>query len=684
LINNKKIKAMKRLLFLMLSLVFAFQTYAENLNVTGQVNDVNGAVVVNHMVMITSLDSISGFTYSNMVFTNEAGEFAELIDLPADISQGEVVVSTESCDGVLIESQFFYPGNYELYFSFEICSDSAGGGNDTITDCENFFYYDVNGLVANFNGMVYPEDEEATYSWSFGDGTSGDGALISHEYAAEGEYTVTLYTESDEDCSASSMQLVWIANDTSGGNDSTIYCENYFYYDVEEQTASFFGQVIPESDDAIYAWNFGDGTTGDGEEISHDYAEDGLYFVALTTITGDCNAVSYQEVRIGDDSIPEDCANYFEYQVNDLSVAFEGWAIGNDEDADFYWDFGDGNNGEGGNISHVYGEAGLYIVTLTTVAGDSCTAISSLPVEVGDAVGGQTVFGSVFANSQPLDYGQVIMFSADLDSNDYYVVRIADVDSLGLYYFDNVPDGDYLILSFPDPMSNYFDTYLPTYYGDVIFWENATPISLGNANNPYNIHLVNAQGANAGDGVISGDIVGEGFKDQLDESDISLFLLDENNNPLEITYSEINNTFDFSNIAYGTYTVYAEITGLPTEAATLTLSDDNPSAQITIQVDANGATTGLGSQPSAFVEEIGNVYPNPVLQQASVQLKMKKQSSISISIYNQIGQLIQSKTITAQSGSSIITLSTNKLTHGVYSLQIVSDDGAYFNQKFIK
>ena len=112
-----------------------------------------------------------------------------------NISQGEVVVSTESCDGVLIESQFFYPGNYELYFSFEICSDSAGGGNDTITDCENFFYYDVNGLVANFNGMVYPEDEEATYSWSFGDGTSGDGALISHEYAAEGEYTVTLNKE---------------------------------------------------------------------------------------------------------------------------------------------------------------------------------------------------------------------------------------------------------------------------------------------------------------------------------------------------------------------------------------------------------------------------------------------------------------------------------------------------------
>jgi hypothetical protein len=619
-----------------------------------------------------------------MVITNDEGEFADLIDLPGDISQGVLLVSTESCDGVISQSQSFNPGNYDLYFSFEICRDSSGGGNDTIADCENFFYYDVNGLVANFTGMVFPEDDEATYSWSFGDGTAGNGAVIAHEYAAEGEYTVTLYTESDEDCSASTTQLVWIANDTSGGNDTTIYCENYFYYDVEEQTASFFGQVIPDSDNATYTWDFGDGSTGDGEEISHDYTEDGFYLVSLTTADGDCSAVSYQEVRIGDDSIPEDCANYFEYQVNDLSVAFEAWAIGNDEEADFYWDFGDGNNGEGETINHVYGQAGSYLVTLTSVAGDSCTATSSLQIQVGDPVGGQAVYGSVFASNQPLDYGQVLLFSTDVDSNDYYVARITDIDSLGSYYFDNVPDGDYLILSFPDPMSNYFNTYLPTYFGDVIFWEEATHIILGDANNPYDIHLVEAQGANAGEGIIDGEIVGEGFKDQLNDSDISLFLLDENNQALEITYSEINSTFDFSDIAYGTYIVYAEITGLPTEPATLTLSADNPSAQITIQVDANGATTGLGEQPSAFIEEIGNVYPNPVSQQASIQLKMKKQSVIRLFVYNQIGQLIQSKILTAQSGSSIVTFSTNKLTHGVYSLQIVSDDGAYFNQKFIK
>ena len=47
----------------------------------------------------------------------------------------------------------------------------------------------------------------------------------------------------------------------------------------------------------------------------------------------------------------------------------------------FQWDFGDGNAGSGGQVSHTYTTAGTYTVTLT-ISSEGCTESSSLPVTV--------------------------------------------------------------------------------------------------------------------------------------------------------------------------------------------------------------------------------------------------------------------------------------------------------------
>ncbi len=590
---------------LLFAVIFGLSMHinAENVNITGTVESEDGTPQSSYEVFIMSADSAFNFFYSNIVFTNDDGHFADQIDLPGDLSQGEVSVSVMSCNEMLTISQYYNPSNFDLDFTFAICTDSTGGGgNDTIVDCTNFISYDVEDFNANFYGMVFPEDDNAVYNWSFGDGTSGTGM-----------------------------------------------------------------------------------------EISHEYANEGLFEVVLSTISGDdnCTATSYQFVIIGDDSTGwNDCINWFEYQVTDLSVSFEGWVTGDDGNANFTWDFGDSTTGEGSVISHDFIEEGIYTVTLTTTIGDYCNATTSQVVQLGGTSSGQTVYGSIFADNTPLDSGFALLFTIVNDStgNDVYydVFDESIVDSMGIYYFENVPVGEYLILAFPDELSNYFDTHFPTYYGDVIFWENATEVFLGNANNPYNINLVPATGANAGDGIINGDIVGDGFKSQLNDELISLFLIDDNNQALEIVYSATDNTFDFSNIEFGTYTVYAEITGLPTIPAVVTLTADNPSADITIQVNANGVTTGIKDIISTTISQVGNIYPNPVLDQAAFEISLKEKTTLNILIINQIGQIVQSKIINAHEGNSIIQIQTNRIPHGVYNLQIVSDDGATFNQKFIK
>jgi len=682
---------MKRYL-LLIAVIFGFSLYinAENLTINGTVELSDGTPQSSYEVLITSADSAFGFYYTNLLLTNEDGIFTDQIELPGDLSQGAVTLSVMSCNEMLTITEYFYPSNYDLDFSFIICADSSGGGgNDTVAECENFFYYDVEGLNASFFGMVYPEYDNTTYAWSFGDGTSGSGMEVTHEYPSEGDFEVVLTTTSGDDCTAISYQVILIYDDgTGGGNDTTWNdCENYFYYYIDDLTANFYG-MVSSNDDATFSWEFGDGSFGEGMEVSHSYSEEGSYEVLLTTTTGDtCTATSYQLVVIGDDSSGwNDCINWFGYQINNFSVEFEGWAIGNDENADFYWDFDDGTTGEGASVMHDFEEEGYYTVTLTTVSGNNCTATSTQVVHIGETSGGQDVYGQVYINNAGLDYGVAILFSTDENTGEEpcYMFRETIIDSMGSFSFHNVPNGEYYMIAFPDYTSAYFETHLPTYYGDVIFWEDATVIELGDANNPYIINLVSAAGANAGEGLINGDIVSDDFKSQLEGEQISLFLIDDNNQPLEITYSEANSSFDFSNIAFGTYVVYAEITGIPTIPAVVTLTAENPSADITIEVSPNGVSTGVHDVISSTIDYVGNIYPNPVMNKASIEISLKKQTTINISIYNQIGQLVQSKIVNAGEGVSVIQIQTDGLPNGVYNMQLVSDDGASFNQKFIK
>ena len=681
---------MKRIYLFFVLVFLGTQIMALDLVVNGTVVDENGDAISGHMVNIYSSDSIAGFFYSNSVFTNSDGYYVDEIALDDENTQGEIILSTETCNDYLVVSQFFNPSNMEIYYDFVICTDTSGGGggNDT-TNCQNGFEFDVENMILTVWGYGLDNTEILDYSWSFGDGTTANGQQATHEYVSEGDYQVTLTTTNTEDCVAQSSYWLSIL---SGGNDSTNYsCENYFYYMNQGAEYSFVGEIEAQGD-AIFSWNFGDGTTAEGMEVNHTFAEDGTYSVSLETVLNDtCEYISTQTIYVmqdttggGNDST--NCQNAFEFEVDNMMVSVWGYGLDNTEIIDYTWSFGDGTSAEGQEATHEYANGGDYMITLTTTNAEDCIATSSYWVSIAGGSSNPFLWGQIFVGNDVLDSGIASLYSIGNDTvsgQDFVLYAATEVDSAGSYFFTDVPAGSYLILAEADQSSMYFNDTYPTYYGDVIYWIDATIINLGEPMNPYTINLQTVGGANSGDGIINGGIVGDGFKSQLSADDISLFLLSENGNPLEITYS-IDAGFDFSNISYGTYMVYAEVIGLTTQPAVITLSADNPTSNVEINITENGVTTGLEDVASKYIARIGDVYPNPVTHTAYLEIEAQETTSVDVVIINQLGQVMYEAQKQLNMGTQRLEINTNSLKSGLYFLQLRNDGKNMMSQKFIK
>jgi len=563
-------------------------------------------------------------------------------------------------------------------------------GDSIYDDCENFFWYIPTGdYTYLFTGEAFPVPAEE-YIWDFGDGTTGYGQEIEHTFdpSVGDAFVVTLttmsYTPMGDSCVAASSQEVWINN---GGWD----CENWFWYDTWDfETFDFYAESFPFPADEYY-WDFGDGNTGMGQEVSHTYnAVPGeVFLVSLITIgydpvTGDsCIAESYQEVIVG--GYVSDCENWFWYFSEDYTYEFmgESFPIPADE---YYWDFGDGTTATGQMVTHTFDPAmgNTFLVCLTTYsydpASDSCVAESCQEIYL-EGQWGQEIFGTVYADNVPADFALVGLFGTDPSGSFVYDFTTTEPGT-GFYFFENVPDGDYYIFTSLTPQSAYFFDYFPTYYGDASSWFDATLVSLGEPENPYDINLVPVTAITSGPGSVNGTVTIDDGKKGPGEN-ITVVIMDEDDNPIKFVQTNEAGEFEFEDLSMGTYHVKVELPGVTSEIAEIVLTDDNLSMEITFNIKDNTAYLSV-SDNQLFMAELGDIYPNPVDKTAYLEFTLEKDSEINVRILNQMGQTIEQFDFTLSRGEQIKQFKTDQLPSGVYSLQLIDSKGNMALKKFVK
>ena len=158
-----------------------------------------------------------------------------------------------------------------------------------------------NGLTVSFNGSGSsdPDGSIASYSWNFGDNTTGSGASTSKTYTSAGTYSVSLTVTDNQGATNTTTKQVTVSGGT-GGNQPPVAS---FTATPSGLTVSFNGSGSSDPDGSIasYSWSFGDSTTGSGASTSKTYSAAGTYSVSLTvTDNQGATNTSTQQVTVSD------------------------------------------------------------------------------------------------------------------------------------------------------------------------------------------------------------------------------------------------------------------------------------------------------------------------------------------------------------------------------------------------
>ena len=281
-----------------------------------------------------------------------------------------------------------------------------------------------------------PDGTITSYSWNFGDGSTGSGSSAWHRFMTPGSYIVTLIVTDNDGASDSVSQTIQIGPVSQPPNAAFSFSPTN---PAVNGWVQFNGSSSTDPDGTIvsYSWSFGDGATGTGAVAWHRFGAPGTYVVTLTVQdnSGLSDSTS-QPIQVGATNLPPTAAFAFSPTNPAVSswVQFDG-SSSSDPDGtivSYSWNFGDGTPlVTGSTVFHQFSTAGTYVVTLTVQDNDAATDSTSRTVVVG-AAGQPPVAAFTYSPLTPI-VGQAILLNAQssFDPDGAIVSYLWDLDGNG-------------------------------------------------------------------------------------------------------------------------------------------------------------------------------------------------------------------------------------------------------------
>lgn len=254
------------------------------------------------------------------------------------------------------------------------------------------------GLPTRFDASATQDEGSAcldacSYSWNFGDGSTGSGRAVTHTYAAGRIYTVALtVTDAAGATSATAIQVTVTAPAAP-----TVVLTSTPSPPLAGQLTTLRAAVTAIAGRSIvrYAWTFGDGTsqTTTIPTVTKTYARQGT-FVATVTATDDLGQEGSASLQL--DIVSSAVSATIVFSPTDPSAgqrvhfrAINPAAPNGATISSYEWNFGDsevsgGGSASGQQVEHTYTVgADTYVVrvTITDSNGNVGVVRTTVPVE---------------------------------------------------------------------------------------------------------------------------------------------------------------------------------------------------------------------------------------------------------------------------------------------------------------
>ncbi|HEY7161136.1 MAG TPA: PKD domain-containing protein, partial [Acidobacteriota bacterium] len=202
--------------------------------------------------------------------------------------------------------------------------------------------------------------------------------------AAAGERSITVVTSAG---TATANGLLKIRNNSVPVADFTVSGGSK----NKNQIISFSATARDDKKVESYRWEFGDGTGASGKEVTHKYAEAGVFTVELAvTDNQGAKGIATKGVTIQNNFAPvAKFSGPDEIEAGE-AASFDGSASSDNDGRiiKYSWNFGDGKKGEGQKVTHIYSDDRTYNVTLTVTDNDNASGLIERKVRVNPREGG--------------------------------------------------------------------------------------------------------------------------------------------------------------------------------------------------------------------------------------------------------------------------------------------------------
>ncbi len=139
------------------------------------------------------------------------------------------------------------------------------------------------------SASVDPDGTITAYTWEFGDQTTGQNKVVTHVYKTAGTYPVKLTVTDDKGAQSSATKEITVGESPPNEPPFAKFDFTPAVATVNEPVNFDAAESRDDGQIVKYEWDFGDGSSGEGQQVSHTYKTAGTFIVKLT-VTDDLGA----------------------------------------------------------------------------------------------------------------------------------------------------------------------------------------------------------------------------------------------------------------------------------------------------------------------------------------------------------------------------------------------------------